>query len=203
MKKIITLVFFLVAINSFSQIGARFFQFRPTGELGAVMKKTFSGEILLMHEFEDRWRTRFGFSYISLKPRMDTFPVVAIMYSGSTGTSVLPGYQTFHKYNITLISGGVDFAILKKDPLFLYPGIDILAGGVHLEYDEYYETYKEGSFTGGELLAGFRFRAGAEYYVMKNAGIFMEISRNMYLITEQGFLSHTEIGIGFRYSFRK
>jgi len=199
MKKAITFFLILVTHVSFSQIGVRGYQFRPTGELGFVMNKTFSGEILLLHDFEETWRGRFGLSFISLKPRLDTFPVIAIMYS--SGTTVLPGYQVFHKYNITLISAGVDYAVLKKESFFLYPGIDLIAGGVSIDYDAYYETYKSESYSGGGLLAGFKFRAGAEYAFHDNAGIFLEANRSMYLVTEQGFLSHNEYGLGFRYKF--
>jgi hypothetical protein len=194
MKKIFGLLFLFVSLNSFAQIGLQLLQFRPTGEMGMVMKKGITGELLYMDNFDDRWRVRAGLSFISLRPRMDTFPSYAI--EESNGVTVLGGYQVFHKYSLTFLSVGVDYSIIDKEPFFFYPGVDLVVGGLDTKYDTSYPTFLDESYSGGEVLVGFRFRLGGEYAISKTFGVFAEITRSFYFINETGFFSNNNIGIG-------
>ena len=135
MKKIIFVFFILVGLRSSAQVAFEMLQFRPTGQLGAIMKKAITGEILIMQDFDEDWRGRIGLSYVSLKPRLDTFPVTSVVISGSTGTSVIPGYEVYHQYSMYVLSFGFDYNLLKKDHFFLYPGMDLLIGGTNSSYD--------------------------------------------------------------------
>ena len=189
-------------IKCSAQIGVRLIQFRPAGQQGFAMNKTLTGEIMYIENFNEAnsTRARLGICFAALKARLDTFPLTAVKESGNT-TSILPGYEVFHKYNVYFLFAGVDYPVLKHNSFYLFPGIDFLIGGIDMKYDLYYETFKEESFTGGNILVGFRLRAGAEYEIAEKAGVFLEVTRNMYFVEDQGFLSHNDIGLGFRYNF--
>ncbi|HEU4716666.1 MAG TPA: hypothetical protein VFU15_02490 [Bacteroidia bacterium] len=186
-----------------AQIGLRVFNYRPTGELGFVMKPLFSAELSCIAPFEDgRWRTQFSLTYLRLKPRMDTFPVYGVVSSGSTGTTVYPGTQSFQKYSIVQLSGGGDFAFIDKDPFYVFAGADIVVGGASVEYTSQVQTIKDESYSGGGILAGFRFRLGAEYDVNDQVGIIASANRNYLFISEPaGLYGANDYGIGLRYSF--
>ena len=187
--------------NLFAQgVALKVIQFRPTGLTGAIMKKSISGELLYIQDFNEKWRGRVGFSYASLQPRLDTFPVYAVM-DGNSGTTVLPGYEVYHQFNYYLLSFGVDFKMLHRKKFSIYSGAEILMGGIDMEYDSYYETLLEESYSGGSTLAGCKFRLGTEYNLNEHAGIFFEACRNMYYLNKTGFFSHNDIGLGFRYTF--
>src|SRR5205085_54224 len=137
--KLFVLFFILCAFNSQGQIAVKLIQFRPTGELGMTMSKAITGEIMYLSKFDNNWRMRGGLSYVSFKARMDSFPVYAIM-EDANGTTVLPGYQVFHKCNMTYIFFGMDYAFLDKEKFYAYGGMDIMMGSMKQNYDLSYET---------------------------------------------------------------
>lgn len=199
--KIALLLFF--SGKAFAQISAKAYHYRPTGEFGFVFKPTFSAEIGYMGSFEDdkRLRPRASVSFLVMKPRLESFPIYGILSDG-TGDHVLPGSQSFQKYNIAQLFGGFDLAFIKKEPFYFYGGLDITIGAASVEYTEYIETYKEGSYTGGGFLGGFRFRLGAEYNVTENIGIFIEAQRSVWLLTEPAAINWAnDYGLGVKYNF--
>jgi len=198
MKRILFACLILAGLNSSAQVAVEVLQFRPTGQLGAIMKKTISGEVLIVQDFDDDWRARIGISYASLKPRLDTFPVTSVIISNTT--TVIPGYEVYHKYNMFFISAGMDYDLLKGDHFFLYPGMDILIGGVNSVYD--HVGYTDGSTSGGDMFGGLKFRAGGEYEFKSKIRVFAELTRSIYLVQEQGLLNHNEIGLGIRFNFK-
>jgi hypothetical protein len=188
-------------LNVHAQLGLRIFNYRPTGELGFIMKPTFSAEIAKQDGFDDgRFRSGFTLTYLVLKPRLDTFPIIGLMSSGS-GDFVLPGKQVFHKYNIFQLGGGFDFAIIYKDPFYLYTGADLIAGGVSIDYYSETPTFEEKSYSGGGGLVGFRLRLGAEYNLNDAFSLFFNANRSYFLVTESGYLSANDYGLGARYMF--
>src|SRR5262245_22864222 len=105
-----SLILFLVACCTSeleAQIGLKFFQFRPTAELGDVMERKFSVELQYMEDFENRLRPRAFLTFLKLQPRLDEFPVTG--YQSVDGQwTVYPGTQSYSKYNILLFGGGFD-----------------------------------------------------------------------------------------------
>ena len=201
MRKLLFLPLLLMTLGGSAQIAVKLLQFRPTGELGAVMKKAFTGEGLYMGDIEEVKRLRVGFSFVILNPRLDTFPVYAVQSGGSAGTIVLGGYQTFTRYNMALISAGLDFRAFNRDPFFIYPGMDILFGAIDMRYRTNYPLYKDENFSGSEKIGGLKFRAGVEYKLSDKLGFFIEITRSVYLVEETGIFSHNDIGLGSHYFF--
>jgi len=201
MKNFLVIITLIAAIPCYGQIGIKLFQFRPIGDLGAAMKKSYSGELMYIGDFENgNLRLRAGVSFIILKPRLDTFPVYTLKQDGN-GITAYPGYEVYHKYNMYLFHMGFDYKIITLGNFSFYPGLDFIVGGVDMDYNLSYETLSGENFSGGEILGGIRLRLGADYSISEKTGLFMEISRSMYKIAEQGGFSHHEIGIGFRYKF--
>jgi len=198
MKKLCISFFILCAFYSNAQIAVKLIQFRPTGELGMTMSKEITGELMYLSKFDNNWRMRGGISYVSFTPRMESFPVYAIM-EDANGTTVLPGYQVFHKCNMTDVFFGVDYAFLDKEKFYAYGGADIMMGSMKQNYDLSYETYKNESNDLGLLLGGLRFRLGAEYFLSQHFGVFFELTRAVYAVEESGFYSNNDIGLGLHY----
>lgn len=184
-----------------AQLFLRAYHYRPTGDYGYVFKPGFSAEIGYMPEFEDSHvRVCFSATYRIMKPRMDVFPVYAVQHGN--GTFVLPGEQSFKKYNELQIFGGIDVAVVKREKLFVYLGTDILIGAASVDYTDKYETYKDESYSGGGYLAGARFRLGMQYDVTDNIGIIAHVNRLGFLISEPASINwNNDYGIGVRYQF--
>lgn len=194
-------VFIVIPLSSHAQIAVHGFNFRPTGEFGFVMKPTFSADIGFSPVFdESNWRMRASFTYLIMKPRMDTFPVVTLMTVGSN-TTVLPGKQSFSKYNIFLLSVGFDYAFYYNDRFAVYGGSDLIAGAASVDYYEEVPTLKTENYSGGGILAGVRLRIGGEYYINDTWSVFADVNRMGMLITEPAALAGAnEYGIGLRFT---
>lgn len=192
-------------LNSPAQIGLKVLQIRPAGEMKMTMKKTVTGEILWINDFEQKVRLRVGGSYASLKPRLDTFLITGIKENGA-GTTVLPGYLVFHKYDVMSVSAGIDYGVKlnKEESFFIYPGIDLIAVGVNLSYDEEIETLHNTSYSGLSASGGIGFRIGTEYLFKEKVGVFLEATQNVFLLSingNQSILSLRDLGLGIRYNF--
>ncbi len=201
MQKLLSILFIFVSLNTSGQVALKGMLLMPAGEFGIVMKKHVTFEAMYMEEFDGKWRSRYGLSYSSLKARLDTFPVYAVLYDNS-GTHVLPGYQVYQKCTFAYLFGGYDFRFTERTKLSPYIGFNLLIGGLSLDYDEYYETYKDGSVSGGGgVLGGLGFRIGLQYQVNEKLGIFSEGSTAGYLVTDTGLFAHYDFGIGIHYVF--
>jgi hypothetical protein len=187
----------------FAQLGLRVVQLRPTGEFGMVMEKKVSAELLYIPAFEeDKLRMRASIGIFNMKPRLEVFPTNAWIYDGN-GYTQLPGTQSFSKWNMTMLSGGVDLALvrLKDETLNFYPGVDIVFGGITMEYESHTPGISDEYFSGGQLMAGLRFRLGADHAIGDHLGLLLEACRAYYFVEETGRLDHNEIALGVRYQF--
>lgn len=183
-----------------AQLYVRAYNFRPTGDYGYVFKPGFSAEIGYMPEFESRVRFTFSGSYMMMKPRQTAIPIYAVQ-SGN-GTVILPGEQSFKKYNILQITGGIDVAIVKREKFFAYVGTDIIVGAGAVDYQENVPTFKTEGYSGGGYLGGGRFRLGLQYDVTYNIGIIAHANRSVFLISEPATINWlNDYGIGIRYQF--
>ena len=204
MKRLLFLFFlFMASFQMKAQIAVKFLHFRPTGDQGVAFDKRFTAEIMYMDEFEKldgNWRLRAGISYVPLKARLDTFPTYAVEHNGSNVT-VLPGYEVYKKYNMGFLFGGVDWAFVNREKFAFFMGVDILMGGVNMEYERHYENYKDESFSGGQFMGGVRLRAGGQYMINEHFTGFTEFSRSYYGMAESGFQSHYDYGVGVIYNF--
>lgn len=204
MRKYFLLLLLLSAASQLhAQIAARILHLNPTGDQGVLFKKRISAELMYMRDFadsDDNWRFRGGISYAPLHARLDTFPSYA---EGSNGTisGIFPGYEIYKKYTMQFIFFGYDYAVLDKHPLYLFVGTDILGGGVTMDYEAYYPTIIDESFSGAQVLIGLRFRGGVQYNLNDNYILFGEFNRSYYFIEENGFQSHYDFGIGLQYIF--
>ena len=204
MKKIV-LIFLLTspAFISKAQLAVKFYNYRPTGEFGFVMKPTFSAEVAYMRSFEDDkpFRSAISISYLSMKTRMDTFPTTGWISDGTTGI-VLPGYQVFQKYDIIQFYAGMDWGFIRKDPYFVYIGLDFTGGFTSIAYTSFTEQISNEGYTGGGMLAGYRARIGAEYDVNDMIGIFAHVERTGWVNSEPASRNSANMyGIGVKLNF--
>ncbi|HNP49276.1 MAG TPA: hypothetical protein PKL85_10585 [Bacteroidia bacterium] len=205
MKKILLSFLMFVSFYSASaQISLMLYNFRPTGEFGYVMKPAYSAELGYANGIDeaDPIRSSFSITYLSFTPRLDTFPTTGYYYSGSTGSMVVQGYQCYQKYNLLLLYCGMDWPFIKKDPFFVYVGLDITAGFSEIEYTSYMELISDESYSGGSILAGFRGRLGVEYKLSKSLGLFANLERMGWLNAEpKSTNAGNTYGIGIHLNF--
>lgn len=192
----------LAGLPSMAQIGLKLTQFRPTGDLGYVVERRWTPEFQYIQDFEDVTRMRFSFLYLNLQPRLDTFPTTGLISDGN-GFRVLPGWQTFSKINMFLITGGIDWAVVElfDYDLALYPGLDIIFGGVNMEYESFTPQLVSSGFSGGFKIGGLRLRFGAEYAFNDHFGANLEWSTATYYQEEGGRYTFNDLGLGVRYQF--
>ncbi len=190
------------ASKAVAQLGLKLVQFRPTAELGEVMERKVSAELLYLPDFEANWRSRFFVSYYELEPRLAAFPITGYEYRDGVWT-VFPGTQSYTKYNLILFGGGMDYGglHLMDDKLTIYPGADIFGGGVDQEYETDVPGLSSSGFSGGFMLAGLRARIGADYSFSEVVSVFTEWSTATYWLQESGRFTFNDIGVGARFIF--
>jgi hypothetical protein len=202
----ITLLIFFVTQLGWSQLMVRAVNYRPTGEFGFVMKPLISVEIGNQQRFRKsatrRWRSVASLLYLNMKPRMDVFPIAGFASDGK-GSRVIPGIQSFEKYNLLQLIFGYDYAFVHKEKFNVYVGADLVAGFASVDYTIIYPTWKNETYQGGGGLGGFRVRLGLDYNLTEAMGVFISANSGGFLITEPaGFLSANDFGLGMRYSFK-
>lgn len=202
------LVAFIILMScfraSFSQVSLRVFNYRPTGDFGYVFKPTYSAELGFALPFSENRRVRFAasVSFLNLKPRLDVFPIYATVSGGGQPDAVLPGTQSFQKYNLFNLCGGIDIAIVNKDKFKFYLGTDINIGGSSVEYTSQIVTLSDEGYSGGGYLLGFRGRLGIDYSLSEKFIIFASAQRSYFLLNEPATLgSANDYGIGIRFQF--
>ncbi|HSH64719.1 MAG TPA: hypothetical protein VLB84_02745 [Bacteroidia bacterium] len=186
-----------------AQLGVKVYNYRPTGDFGFVFKPTFSVEAGLMHPFEkdERWRNFFTLTCAILKPRMESIPGTGVLSDG-TGTHILPGKQSFTKYNVFQLSCGYDYSFINKTNYFVFAGLDITVGAATVEYTDDVETFKNETYQGGGVLGGFRGRLGAEYLLTDKISVMVYAQRDIWLITDpESINAANNYGIGLIYNF--
>jgi hypothetical protein len=205
MRKFIAICLFVLlgASSAHAQVTLRVFDYRPTGELGFVMNPLVSAEVGYSKPFEEsRWRTSFSATFLKLKSRQDTFPTSGVLVANNT-TTVTPGKESFSKYSMFQLMGGVDFAFVKKDKWALFAGADILIGAASVVYYNQ-DVLTTENYSGGGILGGFRGRLGAEYQVADHIALFFSANRSYFLVSEPaGLFNANDYGIGIRYDFQK
>jgi hypothetical protein len=197
------ILFLFTANTAVSQIMVKGYNYRPTGEFGFVFKPTFSAEIGYMASFEEDKRIRpvASVSFLVMKPRMESFPIYGVLHDG-TGDHVLPGSQSFQKYNIAQLYGGFDLAIINKEQFHAYAGLDITIGAASVEYTSDIETFKTESYSGGGFLGGFRFRLGVDYDITESFSVFVNAERAGWLLTDPAAINWANYyGLGVKYNF--
>jgi hypothetical protein len=199
-KLIVALLLILSSGYSYSQLGLKILNFRPYGDLGAILKSGFTGEIMyLKNADDDPFRARFGFSFISLKPRLDTFPLVAET-NASGYASVIPGWEVINHQTIGFVFCGYDYVLLDPEKFFIYPGADLLAGFTSVKVHTFYPGISDSEESTGGVLGGIRLRIGAQVMLNGEWGIFAEASHSMYIMSQDETThAHNDFGIGIQY----
>ncbi len=204
MKKIIFPVIMVLALAGSvrSQIGLQLFNFRPTGDFGMAMKPAWSAEVGFYPRFEDDRRIRVNFSatFIKMKPRMDEFPIYAV----DGYDHLIPGKESFQKYNLGEIMAGMDLAIVKQKKFNFFIALDIVIGAVAVNYTDEVQGLENGSYSGGGYLGGLRPRLGCEYFVADRLCIFANAGRQMLIIAEpRANSAANQYGLGVKFYFTK
>lgn len=203
MKKLITLLFVASSTLAFAQVALKLSHVRPTGGMGASLKPSYGIE-LIYKDFKDEdnesgFHPRASISFSRFKTRLDTFPTYRVI--SSNGTTVTPGYTVIHKYSIGGLAVGGDVMIRLTDAFCFYPGFDVGALFSSVEYDSYAPMISSEGYSGGYVYLSMRLRAGAEYLVRRDIGIFIEANRSMNFSPEAGSIAYNDYGIGVRYKF--
>ena len=198
----ITLAISAVWAHAQAGVGLKLVQFRPAGELGFAMKKKLIPELVVSvgHPEDRPLGFKFGLSVAKLKPRSDTIPHWAINYSGSSGTTILPSPLVWHLYNMYLVYGGFHYFLTISEPLYFYPGLDIVIAGIDIEYDSHNSVISQ-SASDTHVAGGLRPRIGFHVTLGYHHAIFIEASRSLYRSTLSGFDYHNDVGLGYLFQF--
>jgi hypothetical protein len=201
MKKLLFLLpLMIISTCVLSQVGVKITHFRPTGDLGAILKPTIGGEVVWKSFDEEAgFIIRYGLIVSKYQARMDTFPTYAVAHSNST--TVLPGNSVIHKFNMLSFTMGFDYMVSLSEKFSFYPGLDVGLQIVDMEYESIVETYIEEGFTGSSVGIVGRLRAGTEYLILENLGLFAEVQRNLAFTVDNGGFGYNDYGIGVRYNF--
>jgi hypothetical protein len=203
MRKFLFILPLLISTRVSSQIVVKAYNYRPTGDFGFVMKPAFSLEAGVMGSFIEGRKLRglITATYLKLNPRLHTFPTSAFLSDGS-GDHVLPGAQSFKKYNIAQLLVGCDYAFIRKEPFFAFAGLDVTVGGATIIYTDDVQTFMNEDYDGGGVLGGLRFRAGAEYVLNPYFSLLVHAQRAGWLLTDPAaFNFANDYGIGLKYNF--
>ena len=175
--------------------------YSPTGDLGAIMKKTIGLELGQMGDhLDEEFRWRYGIGCMTMKPRLDTF-YKAAKNSSSTGATFTPGYERYEKFFNVYAFGGYDYIRENDKKYKVYPGFDIL-GGVY-SYTLQKKFYNSiDNAKNKDIYGGIRLRIGFLYEVTEKLNLHLELGRTYnYLYSPQYFWSGNEIGINIQYYY--
>ncbi|HET6226511.1 MAG TPA: hypothetical protein VFF27_09550 [Bacteroidia bacterium] len=203
MKKILMIALLLsVTEITLAQVIVKGYHYHPTGDFGFVFKPTFSAELGVMGSFIEGRKLRgvVTGTYVKLKPRLNEIPITGVRSDG-TGDHILPGTQSFKKYNIAQLLLGFDYAFIRKEKFFVYGGFDLTVGRANVVYTEYVQTYMESSYDGGGVLGGCRFRLGAEYLLNPYFSLLINAQRGGWLLTDPAAINFAnDYGLGVKYN---
>lgn len=170
--------------------------YRPTGEIGDIMKPTVAFELSYCNDFNGFVRARAGVHIASLKTRLDTLPIYSTVYDGQT--TVVPGFQYFETYRVNTIAVGADFRFFKHDKINPYIGLDATFGYIRFRYT-YSSATSFGTDMGNLVHYGIRPRIGFEYHITDNIAVFTQVARNWYMVRYVGGQGYNSYGLGLRY----
>jgi hypothetical protein len=124
-KKGLTLWLILLLAKGFGQYGAQLSVFKPAGDLAYILKPALGIEVTFKgREIEKQWKRGGSIGYASFKPTQETFQIYAIQ-SGSGGSVLLPGTQSYSKYTELPISFTNDISLLKGKKFSPLIGLDL------------------------------------------------------------------------------
>lgn len=202
------MLFLLLCTEAASgQIALKAFQFRPIGEMGFILKPVLSAELNWVNRFDrdERWRTTFGITYMSLTPRLDSFPAVVLLFENRT--RILPGVTTYSNYDFLLGFVGFDYKIFGKDQWNFFTGADLIIGSRSVHFKRVIPTFVQEDSGDSGLVSGLRFRAGVEYLASDPISVFLSGSFHQFAFyTDEGLSALPrgyDIGIGIHYSFNR
>ncbi|MCB9223633.1 MAG: hypothetical protein R2780_03285 [Crocinitomicaceae bacterium] len=198
MRKLFLIAFFQIFFisSSLAQIGLEVNHYRPTGDMGDIMKPTASFEIFYAKDFDGLFRWRAGINAVFLKTRLDTIPTYGVMYDG--GVTVLPGWEVYRAYrNFTVALGG-DLRFFEHDKINPYIGADLSFGYIRYILDFFTANLAMGSDMGNLLHYGVRPRIGLEYHLTDKVVLFTQVSRNFYTVRGVGPQGYNSYGLGTR-----
>ncbi|MCW3103145.1 MAG: hypothetical protein JWO09_1585 [Bacteroidetes bacterium] len=206
MKKLFICLFVLITIGSVTaQLTVRIYNYRPTGDYGAVFKPTISAEIGSMRQFDEDNRVRWVFTgtALYLKPRMAEFPTTGEIEDGN-GLKVYPGTMAYKLYLAVQAHIGIDVALYRTEKFNAFIGTNAIIGGVLFHYHSVIPGFQDNESIGSGTQLGVRFRAGGEYQLNDQLGFLISANRSYGIMLSAdagGFFSANDYGIGVSYKF--
>lgn len=183
-------------------IGFKTSLMQPYSDLGPVFKKNASFELYLVREYDNGTRSRLGFFYAGLRPRMDTFPVYMVRHDNTP--TVLPGYEAYGKCYMAGIFLEHHFRLFRYKGFTLTAGGGMLFGIADIRYSRAYETVltESGSHIQQEI-GGLSAGLSAFYEINPRMDACIQGMRNFMTATDwsSGY-THNTYGIGIHYYFQ-
>lgn len=194
MKKTYFAIFLVVlSVSATSQFAVTLNHVRPTGYIGTFIKPAIGGEISYLDDFESPLRIRFSLALNPMKTRLESYPNYVVEY-GSGGAKILPGVQTFTKYNINYAALGMDYSFTPKMDFSIYMGLDLLLAYIRAQGTSFVPSFVDETFSENLFILGFRPRIGFDYPLSEKVALFTEVSRSWH----RSAINYNTYSIGIR-----
>jgi hypothetical protein len=181
-------------------LGVQLSWVEPAGTLGTVYKTAPAVDVLWAENERDaRWHMSLSLGYYAFQPQRDTFSSYAIG-SGGNGTTVVPAYEVYGKYQVLSAASFVDYRIFDKriSPLV---GLGMGLYGSYHYYHNKVETVVD--YEGGEAIwtAALVPRVGVSCRVGDRWEANALVARSLGLQTDYVTRAFMKSSLNFNYFF--
>lgn len=191
-----TLIIIGCSSYAHSQYYLNLVHFRPSSDLGAAMKPTYSGEFGYSKSFtESKLRMNVSGTILAFKPKADTFLVYATVTGSDGSTIVRPGYEVIKRYVNVNLYGGLEWSPFDSKKFFPYLGFDILVGMNFNSLVTDYNTISHVEESSSVMCFGGRIKLGFEYELNDNFALMGHAGNTSWLLT-----SPVSIGSGYHFN---
>lgn len=190
----------LFSTASIAQLGIKLSHTRPTGDAGAILKTSFSPEIVFIPDLEANWRGRCGISYASFKPRADRFYGYE-RYGSGNDYVISELYTVVNHYRTFTFNGGFDWTFRGGGELFVpYLGMDVVLAYTSFSYSTFKSLMNSWEDENDLMLfsIGLRPRIGCEYFLGRMT-TFFEVSTGFRYGPDSGYFLSNDFGLGIRF----
>lgn len=202
-QRLIILLLLAVSLGhrcSAIDVGLKFSQLRPRGDIGETYDRGISYELLLAADhWDDKWRATIGLGYTKLNPLLDTF----FIYGVKGEKTILPGYNTYEALPMKYLYIEEHFRLFKIKNFSFYAGAGLMLGHTTVKQSYAIEEMiisKDGSID--YMIVGLRGGLQAAYRVAKRFIVTADVRHNALVDQEWTFsFTNRTIGLGILYRF--
>lgn len=121
---------------------------------------------------------------------------------GVAPVSTVTGTVPSHQYDFFQFAVGVDYSFVTLNKFRAFLGGGLLGGFVHAGYVSAAPGPAQKEQKAGGAFAGGRLRLGVGYQLSSRAGLFADLQRSMFMVSEPLVIRRAyDVGLGIRFGF--